>query len=98
MDNRQLKTAYVNVLKNIDPAYLEAPETRRGGARGLSGLFLPTVAETYREARNKVMIVGSETAGWEPLKITGEKGKYFEYESVDQYVEASMRKHKDFFT
>jgi len=97
MNNRELKAAYVDVLNRIDPAYLQTPELRRGGAKGLSGLFLPTVDETYRSAKNKVMIIGSETAGWEPLKVAGEKGKYFDYESVEQYVEASMRKHQDVF-
>lgn len=97
MDNKELKAGYVDVLRNIDPGYLQRPELRRGGSKGLSGLFLPTVDETYRLAKNKVMIIGSETAGWEPLKMTGEKGKYFDYESVEQYVETGMRKHQSFF-
>ena len=97
MNNSELKAAYVDVLNRIDPAYLQTPELRRGGAKGLSGLFLPTVNESYRSAKHKVMIIGGETAGWEPLKIPNEKGKYVDYESVEQYVEASMRKHQDFF-
>ena len=97
MDNRELKAGYVDVLRYIDPGYLQRPELRHGGSKGLSGLFLPTVDETYRSAKNKVMIIGSETAGWEPLKIPGEKDKYFDYESVEQYVEAGMRKHQSFF-
>lgn len=97
MDNSQIKAAYVEVLRNIDPAYLEKPERRRGGIKGLSGLFLPSVHENYGATENKVMVVGSETAGWEPLAKTGEKGQYHDFHSVEAYVEASMRKHQNFF-
>ena len=97
MSNRELEAAYVNVLSGIDPAYLQSPEMRPGGSKGLSGLFLPSVSKTYHSARHKVMIVGSETAGWEPLKIAGEVGKYASYESVEKYVEKSMQKHQSFF-
>lgn len=97
MDNQQLKSAYIALLHTVEPSYLEKPEARRGGPKGLSGLFLPSVPETYQSARNKVMVIGSETAGWEPLKKIGEKGQYNDFKSVEAYVEASMAKHQGFF-
>lgn len=98
MHNELLKAAYLPLLKNVDTAYLDIPDRRRGGPKGLSGLFLASVSDHYRHARNKVMIVGSETTGWEPLKKkTGEEVTYDTFESVDAYVGRTMQKHQKFF-
>ena len=74
MNNKLLKLAYMNLLNDIDITCLENPETRKVVYGKLSGLFLPSVSENYSNAKNKVMIIGSETAGWEPLakKVAGD--------------------------
>lgn len=90
MTNELLKNAYREVLKDIDTKYLGIPTNRPGGLNGLSGLFLPSVSENYSQAKNKVMIIGCETRGWEPLG----KG---DFETVDVYVKSAMDKHQAFF-
>jgi hypothetical protein len=98
MDNQYLKAAYIELLKNLDTSYLDIPDRRPGGPKGLSGLFLPSVNDDYRSAKNKVMIVGSETAGWEPL-ATRLDGKliFRDFHSVETYVDTGMQKHQAFF-
>ncbi|MEY3881210.1 MAG: hypothetical protein RIQ94_2006 [Pseudomonadota bacterium] len=91
MNNEALKAEYVELLKTIDTSYLDVRNKRIGGPKGLSGLFLASVAEGYSQAKNKVMIVGSETAGWEPL------AKYDDFQSIDSYVGTTMQKHLLFF-
>ncbi|MBA3594588.1 MAG: hypothetical protein H0W47_12440 [Polaromonas sp.] len=90
MTNERLKNAYCEILKDIDPRYLGKPEMRPGGLSGLSGLFLSSVSENYSGAQNKVMIIGCETRGWEPL------GKS-EFETTDAYVKSAMNTHNNFF-
>lgn len=98
MNNQQLKAAYLELLKNVDISYLDIPERRPGGAKRLSGLFLPSVRDDYQSAKNKVMIVGSETAGWEPLAIKLDGKLVFEeFKSVEDYVSKAMQKHRTFF-
>jgi hypothetical protein len=98
MDNQNLQATYVELLKNIDTRYLDNRNLRPGGPKGLSGLFLPSVRDDYQSARNKVMIVGSETAGWEPLttELDG-KNIYGDFHSVEAYVATGMQKHQAFF-
>lgn len=98
MHNALLKAAYLELLKNVDTAYLDIPDRRRGGPKGLSGLFLPSAPDDYQHARNKVMIIGSETAGWEPLKKKiDRKITYDDFQSVDAYIDNAMQKHQRFF-
>ena len=98
MNNHHLKAAYVELLKNVDMAYLDIPDRRPGGPKHLSGLFLPSVRDDYASAKNKVMIVGSETAGWEPLAIRLDGKLVFEEcKSVEDYVSRAMQKHQVFF-
>lgn len=98
MTNEKLKSAYLEILENIDTRYLVVPDNRPGGPKGLSGLFLPSVSDNYSSAKNKVMIIGSETAGWEPLakKVEG-KTAYDDFQSIDIYVDRTMQKHQRFF-
>ena len=95
MNNKALKIAYLDLLKDIDTTCFQVPEIRKTVYGQLSGLFLPSVSESYSNAKNKVMIIGSETAGWEPLAKT--KNSYDSFESIDTYVEQSMQKHQRFF-
>lgn len=95
MNNKALKIAYLDLLKDIDTTCLQNPDIRKTLYGQLSGLFLPSVSENYSNAKNKVMIIGSETAGWEPLAKA--KNSYDNFESIDTYVERSMQKHQCFF-
>lgn len=95
MNNKALKIAYLDLLKDIDTTCLQNPDIRKTVYGQLSGLFLPSVFENYNNAKNKVMIIGSETAGWEPLAKA--KNSYDNFESIDTYVERSMQKHQRFF-
>jgi hypothetical protein len=97
MTNALLKAAYLEILKDVPLEYFAARDKRPGGVKGLSGLFLPDVGNKYSTAKNKVMIVGCETAGWEPLgkriEIPGEPGTYSypPFNGLENYVDASMR-------
>lgn len=78
--------------------YFAPKEKRIGGPKGLSGMFLTSISEAYCHAKNKVMIVGSETRGWEPL------AKKFDIHAPDEacqstegYIDRSMRVHRNFF-
>lgn len=100
MTNEKLKDRYQEILSGPDfsTAYLAHPHERLGGPSGLSGLFLPGVADDYADAANKIMIVGLETRGWEPLKLKDVKPTaYQSFQSIAHYIDASMNKHKEFF-
>lgn len=94
--NELLKSAYLDFLKDMDSTFLDKPGVRAEFCSGLSGLFLPSVSAGYSSAKNKVMIIGRETTGWEPL---GKKGKkvYDDFESMEAYIERTMQKHQNFF-
>lgn len=96
--NDLLKNAYLDFLKDMDSAFLDNPDVRADFCSGLSGLFLPSVSDDYISAKNKVMIIGSETAGWEPLakKMNGKK-VYDDFESMEAYIERAMKKHQNWF-
>jgi hypothetical protein len=68
MDNKSLSIQYSEVLKNLDSSYLDPQHPVGKWSEGLSGLFLTSVFDKYHLAKNKIMIVGSETAGWNVLK------------------------------
>ncbi|MGB4116904.1 MAG: hypothetical protein WBK51_10185 [Polaromonas sp.] len=97
MTNDLLKTAYLDILKDAPLEYFEARDKRPGGVKGLSGLFLTGVGDKYSTAKNKVMVVGCETAGWEPLvkriEIPGKLDTYSypSFNGLENYVDGSMR-------
>ncbi len=86
-----LGDAYVDVLKDVDPRYFHAQDQRPLGSKGLSGIFLTSVSDQYGSAKNRVMVVGCETAGWEPLQ----KGEVFV--SLEHLVAKTIAKHRTFF-
>jgi hypothetical protein len=92
MDNTTLAHEYFDILKSLDVQFLDrmAPEGKRPD--GLSGLFLTSVSDNYCHAKNKIMIVGSETAQWNILK-DGEG-----FTDLKDYIKRSMDKHKNFFS
>lgn len=98
MKNELLKSAYLDFLKDMDSTFLDKPGVRAEFCSGLSGLFLPSVSAGYSSAKNKVMIIGSETAGWEPLgkKIDGIT-TYDDFSSMEAYIERAMQKHQRWF-
>ncbi|UPU34143.1 hypothetical protein M1B72_11830 [Geomonas paludis] len=91
MLNERLWGAYCNILENIDPKFLDARVPHGSRPEELSGLFVTSVNDGYAESKNKIMIVGSETAGWNVLT----KGERFK--CLESYVRSSMDKHKSYF-
>jgi len=91
MVSNSLSQEYFNVLNSLDVMYLD--KISPGGKRpdGLSGLFLTNIFDEYHQAKNKIMIVGSETAEWNVLK------KDQEFTDLKGYIEKSMKKHLTFF-
>jgi hypothetical protein len=91
MDNEMLHSEYHNILKEIDLMYLDrrSPEGKR--PKELSGLFLTSISDEYRNAKNKIMIIGSETAGWNVLKAEEE------FIELKDYIKNSMNKHQKRF-
>ncbi len=90
MNNTSLSAEYYEVLKSLDRSYLDPQHPVGKRSEGLSGLFLTSVSNEYHRAKNKIMIVGSETAGWNILKPN-------EPFSLESYIEISMKKHQSFF-
>jgi hypothetical protein len=88
MDNTSLSAQYSEVLRNLDSSYLCRQNPI---SKSLSGLFLTSVYDKYYFAKNKIMIVGSETAEWNVLKENEQ------FTSVDDYIEKAMNKHQRFF-
>lgn len=90
--NEELRDAYLDILKDVDNAYLIANKSDDPKIKGLSGLFLTAVSPNYHRAQNKIMIIGRETKGW----------KWNEKEDVDlkdrkNCVEQALKCHSSFF-
>jgi len=80
MSDQQLKAEYVRILEGVDPNLLN------GNTPGLSGLFLTTTPEEYEDAKNKVMIVGSETRDWNVPKVNAA--------SLETYIDDAMTQQR----
>jgi hypothetical protein len=80
MSDQQLKAEYVRILEGVDPNLLN------GNTPGLSGLFLTTTPEGYLDAKNKIMIVGSETRDWNVPKVNAG--------SLEVYVDDAMTQQR----
>lgn len=98
MYNDLLAARYLEVLKDLDTSYLDRQvpnaEAKHGptqGKTGLSDLFLPSVSEAFAKAKLKIMVIGSETAGWNVLK-EGEACP-----TLPTYIQRGMAKHQAFF-
>ena len=90
MPSNSLFNGYGNILKDLDIVYLDKKHPEGIDHKDLSGLFLTDVSDKYLSAKNKIMIVGSETAGWSVLQKA-------EFTNLDTYIKISMGKHKDYF-
>lgn len=70
-----LTQRYLDILRPAEARTLAA------GVEGLSGIFLPSVSESYVQSPRKIMIVGKETRGWaRGLKFMSS------FDSLEQYV------------
>lgn len=86
-----LAERYLRVLADFDTSLLDryAPHA---DAKNLSGLFLPGVPSSWREARQRIMIVGCETRQWNVLQDQER------FSSLGHYVQRAMQVHTDYFT
>ncbi len=91
MLNEKLCDAYCKILEDVDQKFFDAREPDGGRPAELSGLFVTSVSDAYAESKNKIMIIGSETAGWNVLK-EGER-----FQCLESYVRRAMNKHKNYF-
>ncbi|HIF5802248.1 TPA: hypothetical protein ACX3E3_004088 [Vibrio parahaemolyticus] len=90
--NEELRDAYLEILKDIDVAYLMPSKADDPKIKGLSGLFLTSVSPNYHTAKNKIMIIGRETKGWK----WNEK-KDAELVDKENCVDQALKSHNSFF-
>lgn len=90
--NEELRDAYLEILKDIDDAYLIPNKSDDPTIKGLSGLFLTSVSPNYHTAKNKIMIIGRETKGWK----WNEK-KDVELVDKENCVDQALKSHSSFF-
>lgn len=86
-----LAQIYLGALEGFDTSLLDRTDNATRQAHGLSGLFLPGVPDTLHQARQRIMIVGAETKGWEVLK----RGEPFD--GLAAYVDRAMARHEKQF-
>jgi hypothetical protein len=86
-----LASQYHAALADLDFAYLDSNRTSDEKLKYLSGLFLTSVPRRFEAAKHKIMIIGSETAGWNVMKPDEE------FTTLKEYIEKSMSKHQRFF-
>ncbi|WP_416310395.1 hypothetical protein [Pseudomonas sp. W03] len=82
--HHELKTRYLEALQGLDPQLL-------GNERklaDLSGLFLSGAPIEIAQARQRVMVVGSETRAW--INTTA-------FSNIEDYVDFAMSRHREFF-
>ena len=105
MNNEQLKKAFFEVLqkhaadskmppenhKDFWAEKLDPKEKEKAGLKKLSGLFLPSVSANYENSKTKIMLVGAETAGWNPVRET------FSDISIENYIEKTMTCNAQYF-
>ncbi len=101
MNKETLAKAYENILVDMDVNWLkprysaEIPEE----LKKLSGIFLPSISDNYAQAKNKIMIIGRESAGWEIYgtrsKLTKNNKDYTEFSTLSKHVERAMVYHEE---
>lgn len=84
-----LEQKYLNILSEFDESFFNINHEHSKKAEGLSGLFLASEPENYWNAKNKIMIIGAETRGWN-IKLDEEY-------SLKSYLKSSVEKNKNFF-
>ena len=84
-----LKQEYLDILSELDESFFNEGHKNNKKDEGLSGLFLASEPENYWMAKNKIMIVGAETRGWN-VNLAQEY-------SLEHYLLSSIEKNKSFF-
>lgn len=88
--NERLTPRYIAAVEAADPDFISTLHSYRAiVGKGLSDIFLPTVATSYAEAPVKVMVLGRETKGW----LYGNEAQIG---SRAEYVRVGMDKHRNF--
>jgi uracil-DNA glycosylase len=91
MDSQLLAKQYLQILSDLDASLLDPHRPNGDDSKHLSGLFLSSVPKNFHLAKNKIMIVGSETRSWNVLK------KNERFSNLPEYIEKSMTEHQKFF-
>jgi len=84
-----LQQEYLNILSELDESFFNEKHSNSKKIEGLSSLFLASEPDNYWHAKNKIMIIGAETRGWE-IKLTEEY-------SLENYTRSSIEQNKHFF-
>jgi hypothetical protein len=84
-----LQQEYLNILSKLDESFFNEKHSNSKKIEGLSSLFLASEPDNYWHAKNKIMIIGAETRGWE-IKLTEEY-------CLKNYTRSSIEQNKHFF-
>ncbi|MCH7315871.1 hypothetical protein [Acinetobacter sp. ANC 3882] len=88
-DFNDLKQEYLKILSKVDESFFNTVHEYSKFKEGLSGLFLASEPNHYWTAKNKIMIMGAETRGWN-IKLD-------QAYTLDHYMLKSIEKNKNFF-
>ncbi len=84
-----LEQEYLKILSKVDESFFNTVHEYSKFKEGLSGLFLASEPDHYWTAKNKIMIVGAETRGWN-IALD-------QIYALDHYILKSIEKNKNFF-
>lgn len=84
-----LEQEYLKILSKVDESFFNVVHEYSKEKEGLSGLFLASEPDNYWTAKNRIMIVGAETRGWN-IKLD-------QMYALDHYILKAIKKHKNFF-
>lgn len=88
-DFNDLKQEYLKILSKVDESFFNTVHEYSKFKEGLSGLFLASEPNHYWAAKNKIMIMGAETRGWN-IQLD-------QAYTLDHYMLQSIEKNKNFF-
>ncbi len=84
-----LQQEYLKILSKVDESFFNVVHEYSKEKEGLSGLFLASEPDHYWTAKNRIMIVGAETRGWN-IKLD-------QMYDLEHYIFKSIEKNKNFF-
>lgn len=84
-----LQQEYLKILSKVDESFFNVVHESSKEKEGLSGLFLASEPDHYWTAKNRIMIVGAETRGWN-IKLD-------QMYDLEHYIFKSIEKNKNFF-